>query len=622
MRRPDGFAALAGRPKWTWKLVLKHSDFANVAKLRDSVSAAIAPGAASSPVPRIIVHEVLLDSSSSSSNSPRFAATTAPPAQSDSTTSKPSLATPRSSHLGLQADIPPEPAVDLESLTKAGATVPNIVVVTGNLQDSLRSSSRSPSSTTIAASFAHSTPPTLQSGPPTPFSNSTLDLDTDVEWETAGDPAGPTDPFLTPPQVTIVDGRFPDLASNYSYSSTPSTASSFAFSSSTTTIRTPATTPCSTLLYLQSDVELKNNAGSPTSTPDTTAEIELPKRDLRSVSQVDVTARTPDEVHLVDHRLREFGGQTNLFELDEDEVTEDNYRRRWAKREGRLPEGWRRIWKRPDLELAMPMSMTFAPLAAPQTDDDDLDDEGCSKGDVDRAILMSLGLPVDPTPLDGTSPDTVIDPQGRSFNRGIVIQTPATPPRSVLSETGNNEVDDDGFSRAELSQVIAESRPGASSLGFANPPAGDPSRPVSPSVSTTSTLVETDDEEDDVDDKGFSKKSQEKAMAESRAEARARPFYGASTSSAGDQTLSQEEWNMLEQYVATPSRPRTVVRPPSPASTDVDTEPVVPSSLPPPPPLPEATAPVKTRRIPRLRKFVKKLIPRNPFKNRNRGEAH
>ncbi|KAG8915464.1 hypothetical protein FRC00_004099 [Tulasnella sp. 408] len=626
-------------PKRTRKIALKRFDFANIVKLRGPVVAAVAPRSGRSPLPRIVTHKDISDFSSTSSAIPILTTTTAASARASS--AKPAPLNRYSPDPDLQSDFEPKTTGRPEPSTHGSGTPPSIII-SPDVRHSLRSASYPLGATTIAPSFAHATPPTFRSATLTSRSNSTLGTDSDLEWETAADPTGSNGRFLTPPQAFIVNGKFSGLATSYSYSNASSTASSFGFSRSTSTLPTPVTTPCSTPIDLQSEPEREADTENHISTPDTATAIELPTSDSQDVNQV--TAGNPEEVHIVDHR-REFDGRTTLFEFDEeDEVPEIN-RRCQAKRESKLLEGGGRIWRRPDSKLVMP---TLAPLVASQTEDDDFDDEGSKKGDLERAILMSLGLPVDPTPLDGTSPDPVIDHQGRPFNRGIIIHSPATPPRLVVSETGDNEFNDHGFSRAELARVIAESRQGAASFGVANPP--EDGRPASPSVSTTSTLVETDDEEDGVDDKGFSKKDQRKAMVESRDAARERPFYGASTSSAGNQPLSQEEWDMLERYVAAPSIPRKVVRPPSPASTHVDAEielsslppspllpeaaapinathvdielVVPPPSLPPPLPLPEATAPVKTKRLPRLRKFVKRLIPRNPFKNRSRAEAH
>ncbi|KAG8937221.1 hypothetical protein FRC00_007045 [Tulasnella sp. 408] len=618
-------------PKRTRKIALKRFDFANLVRLRGPVVAAVAPRSGRSPLPRIVIHKDISDSSITSSVIPIFTTTAAASARTPS--AKPASLNRYSPDLDLQFDFESETTGHPEPSTHGSGTPPSIII-SPDAQHSLRSASYPLSATTIAASFAHSTPPTFHTATLTSRSNSTLGADSDLEWEAAADPTGSNGRFLTPPQTFTVNGKFPGLATSYSYSNASSTASLFGFSRSTSTLPTPATTPCSTPIDLQSDLEREADVENHISTPDTATAIELPTSDSQDVNQV--TAGNPEEeVHVVDHR-REFDGRTTLFEFDEeDEVPEIN-RRCQAKGESKLLEGGGRIWRRPDSRLAMP---TLAPLVASQTEDDDFDDEGSKKGDLERAILMSLGLPVDPTPLDGTSPDPVIDPQGRSFNRGIIIHTPATPPRLVVSETGDNELNDHGFSRAELARVIAESRQGAASFGVANPP--DEGRPASPSVSTTSTLVETDDEEDGVDDKGFSKKDQRKAMVESRDAARERPFYGASTSNAGNQPLSQEEWDVLERYVAAPSIPRKVVRLPSPASTHVDAEielsslppsplpfeaaapieatthvdtelVVPPPSLPPPSPLPEATAPVKTKRLPHLRKFVKKINPSKP----------
>ncbi|KAG9047182.1 hypothetical protein FS837_002874 [Tulasnella sp. UAMH 9824] len=327
----------------------------------------------------------------------------------------------------------------------ARATVPNIVF-SEDAQDSARYSSHSPSSTSIVASIAHFTSPTFQNTSLVPHSNSTPDLDSDVEWEAADDPAGFTSLFLTPPQASI------------SRSSSTLPSSAFSNSASTLhTLHTLATTPRSTSLDLQSDLEREINAGNPSSTPDITAEIELPKSDPQNVNQV--TAEHEEEVHIMDHQRAELDGRTNFFGFDEqEEVTENDHRWKRVKREGKVAEGGRRPWARSDLELPLPTSMsTSAHLVAPQAEDDHLDDEGYTNADFEKAILMSLGLPVDPTPSYGTNPGTITDLRGRSF----------TP------------------------RAVAESRQGAAS-GFTHPP--EDSRPVSPSVSTASTLVETDDE--------------------------------------------------------------------------------------------------------------------------------
>ncbi|KIO15915.1 hypothetical protein M407DRAFT_34466 [Tulasnella calospora MUT 4182] len=148
-------------------------------------------------------------------------------------------------------------------------------------------------------------------------------------------------------------------------------------------------------------------------------------------------------------------------------------------------------------------------------------------------------------------------------------------------------------------------------------------RPFLLSIPTTPTLIGADrEEDDDLDEEGFSKREQQKVMAESKQTAPgavARLFYGASTSTVVTGALSGEEWDMLEQYAAAPPSPKKMVRSRSPASTRVEAEVALPCWLSSPlPALPEA-APVKTKRLPRLRKIIRKMIPFNPFKNRSRA---
>ncbi|KAG8924931.1 hypothetical protein FRC01_010882, partial [Tulasnella sp. 417] len=127
---------------------------------------------------------------------------------------------------------------------------------------------------------------------------------------------------------------------------------------------------------------------------------------------------------------------------------------------------------------------------------------------------------------------------------------------------------------------------------------------------------ETDSEEDDVDEAGFSKKEQEKAMAESKqAATRAvvRPFYGASTSSAANGPLSQNEWDNLKQYEAVSWSWKEDVGP---------DEIVAPTGLPPPKPRSQA-APPKAKLLPRLKNLIKKITPWNRFTTRRRADlAH
>ncbi|KIO26914.1 hypothetical protein M407DRAFT_243541, partial [Tulasnella calospora MUT 4182] len=226
------------------------------------------------------------------------------------------------------------------------------------------------------------------------------------------------------------------------------------------------------------------------------------------------------------------------------------------------------------------------------------------------------GLPVDLSPLHGANPSPFVDHEA-PFNWVPVPPTLPTPPSLVVWEVGdNNDLNAYGFSRGELQGAIAESTLGWSSHSeLASTRNTGNSRPFLLSTPTTPTLVGMDGEEDDLDEEGFSRRDQRKAMADTVA----RPFYGTRTSTVVNGALSWEEWDMLEQFEAVPPSPKKMVQPQSPTSMRVETEiavPCWPSS--PLPPLPEA-APVKAKRLPRLRKIIKKIIPFNPFKNRSRA---
>ncbi|KAG8942076.1 hypothetical protein FRC04_003879 [Tulasnella sp. 424] len=109
-----------------------------------------------------------------------------------------------------------------------------------------------------------------------------------------------------------------------------------------------------------------------------------------------------------------------------------------------------------------------------------------------------------------------------------------------------------------------------------------------------------DDDDDDVDEEGFSKSEQKKAKEKSKRDAGS-VFHGASTSRDGARSLSEDEWNRLEEFQAVRSNPaaKEVVRPqPEAAPMDVNVDAVfkftfmLPVELPPSLPPPTRTTPI------------------------------
>ncbi|KAG8937580.1 hypothetical protein FRC00_003743 [Tulasnella sp. 408] len=353
---PDVFADISALPKRALKIAQKHSDFANIAKLRVSFG---------------------------------VTAASSPPA---SSTCQTAPTTPCLSQLGLRFEFNPGGFGDPDTPTNATTAVPDIVV-SEDRQDRSFSAADSPSSTTITALFAHSIP-TSQATPLTPRSNSTLDTPSDVEWDATDDPAGSTS-LLTPPKRVIDDGRFPDPSLSSPYSD-----ASFAYSTSTPplTLQTPLTTPYSTFLDLsQSDVEQKTHENSPTFTAlDTTGEIELPTSDSQTLGEL--ASRRSEEAHLRDHRL-ESSGRTTLFEFDEEDgFTENDDGWKWAKREGKLPDLELTVPMPPPYKIAnstgdsrqvLPPVPTTPTLVETDDDEDVVDKQGFSRRDQLRAMAES-----------------------------------------------------------------------------------------------------------------------------------------------------------------------------------------------------------------------------------------
>ncbi|KIO17218.1 hypothetical protein M407DRAFT_33134 [Tulasnella calospora MUT 4182] len=307
-----------------------------------------------------------------------------------------------------------------------------------------------------------------------------------------------------PPRIITHEISTASFASSGSQKYTASTTSS-PHSISTSTFQSTATTPCSSQIDLQSDVE-PEVPGAPTATELTTADAELLKNEeAQNLGQV---VTSPEDVRLRDHHAGS-GARMKIPEFRTAEnAAQNDYHWKWAKTVRKRPEGRRRT-RRSELVPQAPVSMPTPPPP-----------------------LVTCGL--DDDYLDGT----------------------------------------DG------------------------------------------------EEEDDSDEAGFSRRQMRKTMAESKQAAPggvARLFYGASTSAVVNGLLSQKEWDTLEQFEAALSSPKKVVRSPSPASTGVEAAIAVPCCLSTPLPPPPKAAPVKAKRLPRLRKFIKKLIPSNPFENRSRA---
>lgn len=127
LHRSDVFSHIAVLPKRTRKLALKHSDLANVTRLRDSVLATITPERGSYLLPRIIIHGDLSNSIFASFGYPSFAPTDASAAFTFpiTKTAPTALCT---SQFELHSDSEPETSGDLEPSTNTSATLPNIVI--------------------------------------------------------------------------------------------------------------------------------------------------------------------------------------------------------------------------------------------------------------------------------------------------------------------------------------------------------------------------------------------------------------------------------------------------------------------------------------------------------------
>ncbi|KAG8928337.1 hypothetical protein FRC01_006092 [Tulasnella sp. 417] len=457
--------------------------------------------------------------------------------------------------------------------------------------------------------------------------------------------------LLTPPHVAF-NGKLlgspasirGDSPTSDTYTTTTTTA--FSYARSTSTVHTAITTPSSSLLEFEHEGEREIRTGGLDSTPDNApAEVQSPQRGSENAGEV-VAPSQWEQGRAVDRRAESGRCLQASARLqsndDEDEgVTERDYRWQWAKREGKRPERGRRTRRR-ERVTRKPMPMPEpSPRAAWGIEHSGLDAQGFSQADIDKVVMMSLGLAVDPAPLRQSSPSAA--PVDGGLPASVTHPSPVLP-NAIVSQAGDHgEVDEYGFSKNELAQVLAQSRQSAPrgwGASYGQPTGTINNRSLSLSVPGAPTGDETDsdeddtdsdedddedEDEDDVDEEGFSKKERRKAMVKSRKAARRaadRPFYGASTSSTRKGPLSQEKWDKLEEFEAAPSSSREI-RPPSPVLTHVDAETIVQHWSPPPPPPPPQPegAPAKAKRLPRLRKFIKKFIPRNPFKLRGRANA-
>ncbi|KAG9028419.1 hypothetical protein FS837_003889, partial [Tulasnella sp. UAMH 9824] len=189
------------------------------------------------------------------------------------------------------------------------------------------------------------------------------------------------------------------------------------------------------LLDLESDVQREIiTAGVLTSTPDTTSRDESLTRDTQDLGEVG--AQDCDKVLVEDHHRT-------------DSVVYGDYSWKWTNREGTLPKGGRRT-HRPDLPPTPPVGAIptlSPPVVTWNNAEDDLDDEGFRKGDLEKAILMSLGFPIDAEPLSGAGP-TPTGVDGRLSNVIPAMPTSPTPPPVTLLEAENEEVEGHEFSRA------------------------------------------------------------------------------------------------------------------------------------------------------------------------------
>ncbi|KIO26908.1 hypothetical protein M407DRAFT_23846 [Tulasnella calospora MUT 4182] len=319
----------------------------------------------------------------------------------------------------------------------------------------------------------------------------------------------PTRADTIPPRIIIHEISKSSFSSSDSQNYAASATSS-PHSTSASTFQTTATTPCSSQIDLQSDVE-REDSGAPTATQLTTVEFEPPQTDERNLNEVAARRSEAEMLYVVEDGRADLGARIKFKFKTTKNVAQSSYHWRWAKTAGKLPEGGRRARRGSELVRQAPVSMPTPPS------------------------LVAWGL---------------------------------------------EDEDDDHLDEEE------------------------------------------EEEEDDEDEKGFSKKAMRKTMAKSKHAAPGgvgRLFYGASTSTSGNGPLSQADWDTLEHYAAVPPSPKKVVQPQSPASTGVETEAAVPCWLSAPlPPLPEAAS-VKAKRLPRLRKLIKKIISFKPFKNRSRA---
>ncbi|KAG8921147.1 hypothetical protein FRC01_000388 [Tulasnella sp. 417] len=521
------------------------------------------------------------------------------------------------------------------------------IIIHEDLPDSSISHPPSPAFTT---SMTTSSPYSTWSSR-TAASNSSpqFDLRSRFEREVTDHATGLTRTLLTPPHVAF-NGKWlgspastrGDSPTSDAYTTTTTTTTAFSYARSTSTVHTPITTPSSSLLEFEHQVEQEIRGGGLHSTPGNgTAEVHPTHRGSETVGEV-TAPRQWEQGRAVDRRAesgRRLQASARLQSNDDEEegATERDYRWQWAKQEGKRPERGRRTRRRERVtRKTMPMPAP-SPFATCGSEQGGLDAQGFPQADINKVVMMSLGLAVDPAPLRQASPTTAALPASVSHPSPV-------PPNAIVSQAGNHgEVDEYGFSKNELAQVLAQSRqpaPRGWGASYGQPTGTTNNLPLSLSVSGAPISYETDsdeddtdsdeddeedEDEDDVDEEGFSKKERRKAMVKSRKAARRaadRPFYGASTSSTRKGPLSQEKWDKLEEFEAAPSS-WGEIRPPSPVLTPVDAKPVAQHwspPPPPPPPQPEA-APAKAKRLPRLRKFIKKFIPRNPFKLRGRANV-
>ncbi|KAG8915890.1 hypothetical protein FRC00_009032 [Tulasnella sp. 408] len=206
------------------------------------------------------------------------------------------------------------------------------------------------------------------------------------------------------------------------------------------------------------------------------------------------------------HRRRRFGHDALKSPADED--------LKWAKTEGKKPVGGRR-------PLMVPKPASPTTLIASDAVDDERGEGGFEEEELQKAILMSMGL----VPEDGEA-DAEASLTSKQFD-GQLVGVPLEPPPPYSPSESQVYVDKGGFPVSDLEKALQES------------------------MSVVQTTVPTMGEEDDLDKDGFSKSQQQQAREASRG-AIAMPFYGATTSHAL-QPLSEEEWALLEEFEATSS---------------------------------------------------------------------